>query len=187
MLDPLDTWSNKLKDLQPNDVAIIALNNFTAAIGELMNKVQPQVAPPFIYSGQIFTFNSAIMTTQLLTLLPTQGPDWIDKMVNAWLMACQASAITPSTVTNATIWTASTTDVNTLSSAAATIPTISVGAAILKAGLLASSIDLSDADASRRKFADAFRSATLAFSFTLIGLAAATPSPIPVPIVLPAA
>ena len=189
MLDSVDTWANTLKNEdKPNDIALLAVKDFADVIGELMNKVQPNIAPPFVYSGQIFAFNSSVFAAQLVTLTPTQSIEWVDKIVNAWLVACQASVITPSTVTNATVWTASTTDTATLPSASVTITTLSAAATLLKSGLISASVDLSDADASRRKFVDAFRSATLEFSFTLIGLALALPGPpISIPVVFPAA
>lgn len=182
MLDPLSDWVNALStNLKPTLLPSVAAANLSREVGKLMNKVQPDVAGPQLYNGQIFTFNEPVFMGLLLLLTPTQGNEWATKISDAWFAACSASVITPSTVTDATTWTSSSTDVATLPSAISTITTLSTCKEALKASLLQCTMSSSTSEESREKFAKAFREATLKFSFTLIGLKLVGTVPTPYP------
>lgn len=187
-LDPLGTWDSEFEDkLKPVSLQPLALLNLAQVVGALTDKVQCNAPPPASATQGIFKFNQATFIAQLLSLLPTVGPEWAQKVALAWTTACSSSIITPGTVTNPTVWTASTVDAVTVPAAAATIPTIAAGQALVLAGVLASSTALVDANLARKLFAGGFRAGAGAFTFIVIGLVNASPAPpVPTPLVFPA-
>jgi hypothetical protein len=185
MLDTLDICADRFnRSVPPALNTTTAAQNFAAAIAAMMAKMEPDVSPPATYSGApIFSFNQPIFVQQLITLKPTRGVEWAEKISAAWQAACAASTITPGTVVDNGTWSQSGVDSLTATSGAATITTLAVATALLKARLLDSSSDLNDASVSQRIFVSAFREATLMFQLTLIGLAAGSP-PTPVPVIV---
>jgi xanthine/uracil/vitamin C permease (AzgA family) len=116
------------------------------------------------------------------------GPTWAITLGDAWQLGCIGAVVTPGLVSNPSAWTASTVDVNTVPTAAVTIPTIAAGQALVLSGLLTMpTIMQSDPKKSPEAMAKAFRSGVMAFTFVLIGLVLMPPSapPVPLPITAP--
>ena len=161
--------------------------NLANAVGDLMGKVQ---AGPLGQPG-ILTFMSAVMGSSLGSAQPAAGPDWVPQMVNAWQSAMMSSVITPGTV-KFPGWTASQSDILTIPSAAASIPTLAAAAALLQTELMALAATYMNPQADTatlmsgpQKMAQAFRDATSMFLFQCIGLMIlpppAPPAPLPQP------
>jgi hypothetical protein len=187
VLDPLSTWTDKIKALPSVKDPVTGVTNFVAAISSLTNKVQ---AGPTGQVG-IFVMDQPTFIAQLSSLSPFT-PTWSVIMATAWQASVLASVIVPNTVTDP-LWTSSNTDSNTLPAAAATIITIPAAFASLTSDLAAiSSYFLTQPTDSKQiqakhpeAMAKAFRDATLQFQFNCIGLVSAI-VPIPTPKVFPA-
>lgn len=187
MLKPLATWAERFANIPPTDSPSKGSLAFATVLGGLMNDVQggPTGSPG------IFTFAAPVFANGLSSLSPSGGTGWVSTLSQAWMSACQASVITPGTVTNPA-WAASGVDVATSPSAASTIGTISAATALLKSGLMevAELFQQKNPDPALvlkapENMAKAFRNGTLAFVFTCIGLAPGLP-PFPVSIPIPA-
>lgn len=186
MLDPESAWVDEFKKLKPEDVSIKGIMNLADAIEKLTNKVEPNV-PGGTASPGVFKWNKAIFIAQASALVPTPAPDWTAKLAGAWSAACTAGIITPGLVSAPSLWTVSSVDINTLPTAAATIPTIAAGQAIMLGMLASVPASMSSApEKAPETIAKAFRSAVMAFTFTLIGISGSPASPVPLPVVAPA-
>lgn len=186
VLDPESTWIDKFKALKPQNTAVQGIQQLADTIEALINKVEPNLPGATVQSG-IFQWNKAAFIAQALSLTPSPGQTWIPILAGAWTAGCSAAVITPGLVTDATLWAVSTSDTLTLPSAAATIPTISAGSSILQALLQAVPASIaSTPEKAPENMAKAFRAATLAFVFTLIGIAGTPISPVPTPVPAPA-
>lgn len=186
MLDPESAWVDAFKKLKPADVSLKGVANLADALEKLMNNVEPNVPGGVVKPG-FFKWNKAAFIAQASALTPTPAPDWTSKLASAWAAACNTAIITPASVTAASIWTVSTSDVNTAPAGAATIPTISAGQVALS-GILASvpSLMSSSAEKAPETIAKAFRAAVSTFTFTLIGIGGSPTTPVPIPVVAPA-
>jgi len=186
MLDPQDTWVDEFKKISPADTPIMGIINLADVIEKLTNKVEPNFPAADSILPGIFKWNKALFVAQMLSLVPTQAPDWIPKVANAWMAASMGGIITPGTVTAASIWGQSTSDILTVPAAATTIPTIAVGQAAIITTLSAiPALTAVNPQQAQELFAKSFFLAVSAFSFILIGLAPGIP-PIPVPMPVPA-
>jgi len=164
-----------LENLSPSTDPTAAWTAFADVIGNYVDQVQAGS----LGSAGILIFNRAVFVTNLLPLAPINDNSWVAAMANAWEAAMLVSTITPGTVSDPSVWTASITDTNTLPAAATTITTIPVSKATLSAGLASAT----SANNPPQPLAQAFHDATLEFIFTTIGLALAPPgAPIPVPV-----
>lgn len=179
MLDPLSVWAQTFNSLPYTADADEGAENFSVALGTLMDKVQ---AGPEGTEG-IFTFDEPTFKEGLLTLQPVADNSWASNLADIWQTAVLASVIAPSTVTDSA-WTSSETDVDTLPTPAATIPVISDARNVLETELLAVSDLFTNPDTSEdillaaaTQTAKAFRDATLTFTFICIGLVLAPPGP----------
>lgn len=186
MLDPEQTWIDEFKKIPPAKTAIEGITNLADVIEKLTNKVEPNVPGGQGQPG-IFQWNKATFIAQMMALVPTQAPDWIPKVANAWMAACSTGIITPATVTAPSLWAVSTKDVNTLPAVPATVPTVATGQAAIIGILSAVPAQvMADATKSPELYAKAFRAGVSAFVFTLIGIAGTPPSPVPTPVPAPA-
>lgn len=186
MLDPESAWVDEFKKLKPADVSIDGVMKLADVIEKLTNKVEPNVPGGTVTPG-FFKWNKAIFIAQASALTPTPAPDWVSKLASAWAAACTAGIITPGSVSAPSIWTVSSVDVQTLPTAAATIPTISAGQALM-VGLLSTvpASMPSTPEKAPETIAKAFRTALTAFTFNLIGISGSPTTPVPLPVVAPA-
>ncbi len=186
MLDPEQTWVDEFKKLKPATTPIEGIVSLANVIEKLTNKVEPNIPGGQAQPG-IFKWNKAAFIAQMMTLTPTQTPDWIPKVANAWSMACNTGIITPALVTAPSFWTVSSKDVNTLPIVPATVPTVVAGQAALIGVLSAVPAQvMADATKSPEMYAKAFRAAVSAFVFILIGISGTQISPVPLPVPVPA-
>lgn len=186
MLDPESDWVDAFSKLKPQSTAVQGIMQLADVIEKLTNKVEPNL-PGATVSPGIFTWNKAVFVAQALALVPTPGPTWIPVLASAWSAACTASIIKPGMVSAPSIWQVSTVDTLTLPLAAATIPTIAAGQGILSGLLQLVPLDMqSKPDMAPGDMGKAFRTATLGFVFTLIGISGTPISPVPTPIPAPA-
>jgi hypothetical protein len=184
MIDPEGTWIDKFSKLPPANSGIEGITNLANIIEELTNKVEPDV-PGATVSPGMFKWNKGAFIARAMALVPTMGPEWANTLAEAWQLGCMGAIITPGTVSNPSVWTASTVDVNTVPVAATTVPTIAVGQALVLAGLMTiPAMMQGDPKKSTEVMAKAFRAGVMAFTFVLIGLVLA--SPIPLPLTVPA-
>ena len=186
MLDPEKDWIDAFAALKPADVSITGIMNLADVIEKLTNKVEPNMPGATVTPG-IFKFNKAIFIAQLMSLVPTPVPDWIPKVAGAWSAACMGGIITPGCVMAPSVWLVSSSDIMTIPTAAATIPTIAAGQAMIVSmmsgvpGLMAV-----DAKSAKEMFARSFFAAVSVFTFSLIGIAGTPILPVPLPMVVPA-
>jgi hypothetical protein len=182
MLDPEPIWVLEFKKLSPQQTGIQGFTKMAEVIEKLTNKVDPSV-PGGTATPGIFKWNKAAFIAQVATLAPTATPEWANTMSNAWAAACTSGVITPGLVSAPSLWLVSSVDVNTLPAAATTVPTITVGQALLLSGLLTVPGLMSTNPAmAPEAFAKAFRAAVAAFTFNLIGIAGTPASPVPLPV-----
>lgn len=182
MLDPEQKWIDEFKKLGPATTPIEGITNLATCIEKLTNKVEPAV-PGGQASPGVFTWNPAPFIAQMLAATPTQGPEWIIKIANAWLAGCMAGVITPALVTAPSMWQVSTKDVNTLPAVPTTVPTVAAGQAAIQAILATVAAQTaSDPTKSPEIFAKAFRAGVSAFTFVLIGISGTPISPVPLPV-----
>lgn len=163
-----------LEGLSPSDNATTAWQAFAAVIGAYSNQVQ---AGPLGAPG-ILTFSDALFATQLLALSPVDDSSWASAMADAWEVAMLASVITPGTVSDPSTWLVSIVDVNTLPTAAASIPNLSAAKATLVSGLLAATAE----DDPPGPMADAFHAAISSLTFLTVGIGGTPISPVPIPV-----
>lgn len=185
MLDDESAWVDAFKALKPAKVSAQGVAKLADTLEKLMNKVEPNL-PGSTVSPGFFTWNKAAFIGQASALTPTPGPDWAPKLAAAWGAACTAGQVTPGLVNAPSVWAASLVDSTTLPAAAATIPTISAGQAIITAALASIPGMMSSKDSAKKApetIAKAFRSGVMAFTFVLSGFAGTQASP--VPLILP--
>lgn len=178
MLSSAADFKIQLLALPPVKDAVTGVTNFVNAVGNFMDLVQ---AGPNGTAG-IFALDRPAMISILLTQKPVKDNSWIPNFANAWYVGCTGAIITPGTVTDASTWTSSITDIDTSPSATVTITTLTAAKALLITGLQS----VSATPDAPLPLANAIRNATLAFKFECIGLAISVPSPIPVPELLSA-
>jgi hypothetical protein len=187
-LEPQSVWTDTLLRLQPTPSAQVGLQQFADWVGDRSDLVQAGSA-----GSPLFTFNRPVFIAQLRALgfTPTRTNNWIPKVATAWENAVKASTIKRATTPDP-VWTISVVDVITIPIASATILTIPAGKAILTAGLTSASQGFTaiKQDTAIRgridQFSKAFRDATLAFTFLLIGIRLVGIVPVPFPKVFPA-
>lgn len=170
-LPSVASLTTDLEALTPSDNSLTAMTAFANVIGDFMDQVQ---AGSLGTSG-IFTFDRSTFATELAALPTVADTSWISGVSDAWETAVLSSTITPGTVSDPTTWTASTVDINTLSSPSSTILNISSAKSTLSAGLASATFDNSPPE----PIAQAFSDATLTFNFNTIGLALPS-TPVPV-------
>lgn len=175
MLPTESDFADSLAALAPTKDQSSGVDAFVTAISDFTNQLQ---AGPTGLPG-ILTFGNAAFKTALLTMQPVADNSWISNFANVWEAGINTSIITPGTVTEP-VWIGSGgLDVATLPSATATITTIAAAKAVLISGL-ASVVPTSGKPI---PLATALRNATLALTFTCIGLGSPpTLTPIPIPI-----
>lgn len=182
-LEPQSVWTDTLLKLQPTPDAQVGCQQFADWVGDRSDLVQAGSA-----GSPLFTFNRPVFVSQLKALgfTPTKTNNWIPKVTTAWENAVKASTIKRATTPDP-IWDISVVDIITIPIASATILTIPAGKAILAAGLTqaAQGFTAIKQDTAIRgridKFSKAFRDATLAFTFLLIGLKLIGIAPVPFP------
>jgi hypothetical protein len=187
MLDPESVWVDEFKKIPPATTPIEGITNLANVIEKLTNKVEPNAPMADAVLPGIFIWNKAIFITQMLALIPTQMPDWIPKVAAAWAAACMGGIVAPGKVTASSVWQVSVVDSLTVPAAAATIPTIAVGQALI-ISMMATVPGLMSVDAksAQEMFAKSFRAAVGAFTFVLIGISGTPITPVPLPITVPA-
>lgn len=187
MLDPVDVWVDEFKKLPPASTPIQGIINLADVIEKLTNKVDPNVPMADAVLPGIFKWNKPVFVTQMLLLIPTQTPDWIPKVAAAWAAACMGGIVTSSKVTASSLWQVSSSDVLTVPAAAATIPTIAAGQALIISMMSAvPALMTVNATAAQEMFAKSFRAAVASFTFVLIGISGTPVSPVTLPITVPA-
>jgi hypothetical protein len=182
MLDPEQVWVLEFKKLPPASTAAEGLANLANTIEKLTNKVEP-VVPGGTASPGVFQWNKAAFISQVASLTPTAGSEWIQKISNAWFAGCSSGIITPGLVSAPSLWPVSSTDVNTLPSVPSTVPTVTAGKAALE-GLMAAMPALMSTNPAQapEMFAKAFYAGVKAFTFVLIGIAGSPGTPVPLPV-----
>lgn len=187
MLDPVSTWIDEFNKIPPASTSIMGIINLADTVEKLTNKVEPNAPMADSVLPGIFKFNKATFIAQLLSLTPTPAPDWIPKVAAAWSAACMSGVVTPGKVTISSMWLVSTSDVSTVPAAAATIPTIAAGQALIISTMSAVPALMSiDPKTAQETFARSFHAAVSAFTFVLIGIAGTPITPVPLPITVPA-
>lgn len=182
MLDAESAWVDAFKALKPAKASAEGVAKLADTLEKLMNKVEPNVPGATVAPG-FFTWNKAAFIAQASALTPTPGPDWGPKLASAWAAACTAGQVKPGSVTAPSIWAVSSSDINTIPAAAATIPTIAAGQVLVMAGLSSvSGLMTSSAEKAPETIAKAFRSGVMAFTFNLLGVGGTPASPVPVPV-----
>lgn len=187
MIDGDSVWIDKFKKIPPASTPIEGIINLANAIEGLTNKVEPNFPAADEILPGVFTWNKAIFITQMMQLVPTQGPDWIPKVASAWSAACMGGIIAPGKITASALWLVSGSDTLTVPVAAATVPTIAIGQALIISMMSSVPAMMSiNAPSAQEMFAKSFRAAVLGFTFTFIGIAGTPLSPVPLPITVPA-
>jgi len=177
MLDPLPDWVDRLKQMPSVGTSQEGAENLANFYGDLADKVTAEGSPP------LFTFNRQVFASTLLSqgFGPTGGTEWVQKIGTAFEAGVAQGTITPALKADPR-WTASGSDVQTPSTGASVILTLSIARSTLESGLISATQGFSQtensdqADSSQEKFAQAWRDATLEFQFTLIGLIVVPPS-----------
>lgn len=177
MLASADSLKSQILALTPTKEAVSGITAFVGIIADFTNNVQAGS----MGTVGIFTFNNAVMIAAMLAMEPVSDASWIPTFVSGWQSAVTASVIAPSTVTNSAWSGSGDKDTETSPSAATTITTIAAAAATLTSGLTG----ISPTSDSTLQFATAIRNATLAFTFTCIGLGVPPALP-PIPITIAA-
>ena len=182
MLDPENIWVMEFKKLPPANTPVEGVKNLADLIEKLTNKVDPLV-PGGQASPGVFKWNKASFIAQMMALVPTQGPEWAQKVSAAWFAGCSTGIITPGLVSAPSSWQVSSVDLNTLPTVPATVPTVAAGKAAIE-GILASVPGIMSANPSQspEMFAKAFFAGVKAFTFVLIGISGTPASPVPLPI-----
>lgn len=176
-LPTASTLSDNLLALTPSDTIDGAIPPFVGVIADFTNEVQ---AGPDGTVG-VLTFGNAAMIAAMEAMTRVPDNSWIPIFADAWEAGITTSVITPSTVTDS-VWSGSgDKDTETSPSPTTTITTIAAAKAVLIAGLTTAEPDDNEPIA----FATAIYNATLALSFTCIGLGPPPALP-PISIVFPA-
>ena len=171
---PVTGWKARLDQLRPDINFEPAITEFARAIGELTDQLNVAGG-----TASVITFNQPIFKTNLMTLAPTMSyTSWAIIIANAWFLAMNAAAITPSTVTDPTWIGSGFKDTITHTTGASVIQNLSSAKTLLEAELIATMAEHN----STLDFSKAFRDATLMLMFQVIGLG---PAPIfpPIPLI----
>lgn len=168
---------DKIKALAPSTDKAAATQAFVDVIGDFMDQIQ---AGPTGSPG-ILKFGRPAMFGILMTLAPVTDGSWMIGFANAWQAGMLTSIVTPGTVSNPAWLGSGNKDILTLPAAAATIPTIAAGFAVLLGKLAAVKPD----SGAPQPLADAVHAAALVLIFICIGLGPPIVFP-PIPIPIPA-
>jgi hypothetical protein len=177
MLPSVATLSNNILALTPSASITSAIPLFVAVIADWTNQLQAGSGG----TPGIFTFGNAAMIALLETQAPVADSSWIANFASAWEAGITTGVITPSTVTNSAWAGSGDVDSQTSPSPASTIATIPAATAVLMAELA----NVVPDDTAPMALATAINAATLALSFTCIGLSA-PPVFAPIPLTFPA-
>ena len=170
MLAPASTLNSAILALSPSADKDAAIHAFVAVIASYMNQVQ---GGPLGSPG-ILTVNQNAMYNAFVTQVPVADSSWIANFAEAWYEGVAQGTITPGTVANPA-WTSSGVDIATLTDPMTTITTLNSAKSLLESELASATYGNNPA----LPFATAVRDATLAFTFTCIGLG---PLGVPIPI-----
>jgi len=162
MLTPASTLNSAILALAPSDDKGAAITAFVAVIAEYMNQVQGGSDG----TVGILTVSQSAMYNVFITQAPVADSSWINTFAEAWYQGVAQGTITPGTVTNSAWSGGSTTDTETQSTGMAVIANLATAQALLTSELAAATYGNNPA----LPFATAVRDATLACTFTCIGL-----------------
>jgi hypothetical protein len=173
MIPPASVISAQILALPKAPDPLTGSMNFAGVIGNAMALIQAGATG----TPGILTFNVSIFGNLTAAMPPDPIGVWGSLMAANWNTALLASIITPGTVTSP-IWTASSVDVATLPTAAATIITAPAAMAALSSKLSQVKADKT----APLPLAQAFHDAFGLLEFLCIGLTFVGPVPTPTPI-----